>query len=67
MKSFVKLFAILGFIFGASCTAPKSMDFYSLTAKDIQGNEISLEQYKGKVKMNHEFAFILLELVADLY
>ena len=49
MKSFIKTLAVLGLIYGASCTAPKSLDFYSLSAKDIQGNEISLEQYKGKV------------------
>ena len=50
MKPFVKVFTILGIIYGASCTAPESLDFYSLTAKDIQGNEMSLEQYKGKVQ-----------------
>ena len=50
MKSFVKVFIILGIIYGASCTSPEGLDFYSLTAKDIQGNEMSLEQYKGKVQ-----------------
>jgi hypothetical protein len=53
MESFVKIFTILmilGVIYGADCTAPESLDFYSLTAKDIQGNEMSLEQYKGKVR-----------------
>lgn len=25
-------------------------DFYSLSALDIHGNEVSLEQYRGKVK-----------------
>lgn len=50
MKSFIETLAVLGFICGAVCTASKSLDFYSLTAKDIQGNEISLEQYKGKVR-----------------
>ncbi len=53
MESFVKVFTILVIIHGASCTAPESLDFYSLTAKDIQGNEMSLEQYKGQVRQKH--------------
>ena len=46
----MNVFAAILLIFPASSTSPKNLDFYSLTAKDIQGNEISLEQYKGKVR-----------------
>lgn len=49
MKCYVNICAILGFVVGSICTAPDSLNFYSLAAKDIQGNEISLEQYKGMV------------------
>ncbi len=27
-------------------------DFYSFTVKDWQGNNVQLEQYRGKVKIN---------------
>lgn len=30
-------------------------DFYSFTVKDWQGNDVSLEQYRGKVKTNLRF------------
>ena len=50
MKCYVSICAILGFVLGSICIALDGLNsFYSLTAKDIQGNEISLEQYKGMV------------------
>lgn len=45
------IYAAVILILPASCTSPSKLDFYSLTAKDIQGNEMSLEQYKGKVNV----------------
>ena len=45
------LLAVLLVALPVRCASPKDVDFYSLNAKDIQGNEISLEDYKGKVKL----------------
>lgn len=56
----VNVFAAFLLIFPASDTASRNLDFYSLTAKDIQGNEISLEQYKRKVR-RAEHNILMLE------
>ena len=45
------LLAVLLIALPVSCASPQDVDFYSLNAKDIQGNEISLEDYKGKVNL----------------
>ena len=42
--------AVLVLVLSVSCTAQSEGDFYSLAAKDIQGNDISLDQYRGKVR-----------------
>ena len=36
-------------IFILGITKVFSEDFYSFTVKDSQGNDVSLEQYRGKV------------------
>lgn len=68
MESFTGIVLLL-LILPASCTASENGDFYSLTAKDIQGNEMSLEQYKGKVNFNsHEWImFWFVSLAADMH
>ena len=35
-----------------------SEDFYSFTVKDWQGNDLSLERYRGKVKILENFVLI---------
>jgi hypothetical protein len=41
------MFSISIFIIGITSVVCK--DFYSFTTKDWKGNEVSLEQYRGKV------------------
>src|SRR5215218_2260582 len=41
-----------GFIFNPSPTEPpKEISMYEFTMKDIDGNDVNLDQYKGKVAM----------------
>ena len=41
--------------------------FYSFNVEDIEGNEISLEKYKGKVSINFNFLFIKRLIVLFFY
>ena len=39
------------FIFVIAITFSLGQDLYSFTVKDWQGNDVSLEKYRGKVKL----------------
>ena len=42
-----------------------SEDFYSFTVKDAQGNDVSLEEYRGKVNEIH-FEYVENSLLVSL-